>query len=65
VSPRTYEDTLAEIYDDQYGDAPAQANDVMAQFIGAGGRALELGNGTGRFALPLVERRIHVHGADA
>lgn len=63
--PSTYGDTLAEIYDDLYGDAPDQAIEVLAQLIGNGGRALELGIGTGRFTLPLVARGIQVHGIDA
>ncbi|WP_329455169.1 class I SAM-dependent DNA methyltransferase [Streptomyces sp. NBC_01497] len=37
--------------------------DVLAEFAG-GGRALELGIGTGRIALPLARRGVPVHGID-
>jgi SAM-dependent methyltransferase len=37
--------------------------DVLAA-LAAGGRALELGIGTGRIALPLAERGVEVHGID-
>ncbi len=37
--------------------------DLLAQLAG-GGRALELGIGTGRVALPLAERGVEVHGID-
>jgi ubiquinone/menaquinone biosynthesis C-methylase UbiE len=33
--------------------------------IAGGGRALELGIGTGRIALPLAERDVKAHGIDA
>jgi SAM-dependent methyltransferase len=35
----------------------------LAELVGAG-RALELGIGTGRIALPLSRRGVHVHGID-
>jgi SAM-dependent methyltransferase len=37
--------------------------DLLAELAG-GGRALELGVGTGRVALPLAERGVEVHGID-
>lgn len=37
--------------------------DVLAE-LAAGGRALELGIGTGRIALPLAARGVPVHGID-
>ena len=37
--------------------------DLLAELAG-GGRALELGIGTGRVALPLAERGVEVHGID-
>ena len=37
--------------------------DVLAELAG-GGRALELGIGTGRIALPLARRGVPVHGID-
>ncbi len=62
----TYGDTVAEVYDDQHQDrddlAPVVA--LLAELAG-GGKALELGIGTGRVALPLAEQGIEVHGIDA
>ncbi len=62
----TYGDTVADVYDDQHQDredlAPVVA--LLAE-LAAGGKALELGIGTGRVALPLAERGIDVHGIDA
>ena len=43
--------------------AVAAAVDVLAG-LADGGRALELGIGTGRIALPLARRRVPVHGID-
>jgi SAM-dependent methyltransferase len=40
------------------------AVDCLAR-LASGGRVLELGIGTGRLALPLVERGVEVHGVDA
>ncbi len=62
----TYGDRIAERYDRMHPDGPAtQAMvDVLAG-LAAGGRALELGIGTGRVALPLAARGIEVHGIDA
>jgi SAM-dependent methyltransferase len=65
TDPSLYGNTLAEVYDDLYGDAPSVAIDTMADLIGPKGHALELGVGTGRFAIPLLERGIRVHGIDA
>ena len=39
--------------------------DVLANLAGCGRRALELGIGTGRIALPLAARGVEVHGIDA
>ena len=61
----TYGDRIAERYDHMHPDGPATraAVDVLAG-LAAGGRALELGIGTGRVALPLAAR-VEVHGIDA
>src|SRR5947209_15310536 len=65
--PETYGDRWAEIYDEWVGglrpDADATA-DRLAE-LAASGRALELGIGTGRVALPLAQRGVEVHGIDA
>ena len=65
----TYGDRFADVYDDWYGDvtdATACATKVAALVTQAGGGpVLELGIGSGRLALPLVERGLEVHGVDA
>ncbi len=56
----TYDETSTEMFD------PAVVGptvDFLAEHAGAG-RALELGIGTGRIALPLAARGIEVHGID-
>jgi len=61
-------ETVAAHYDDP-GDpmfAPEAIDpvvDFLAELAG-GGRALELGIGTGRIALPLSQRGVRVHGID-
>lgn len=62
----TYGDRIAEHYDRMYPEdaATPAALDLMVQ-LAAGGRALELGIGTGRAALPLAARGVEVHGIDA
>src|SRR6187397_3207944 len=56
----TYDDSS----DDMFGpDAVNAAVDVLAGLAGDG-RALELGIGTGRVALPLARRGVPVHGID-
>jgi len=59
---------VAATYDDQESGmfSPATvdaAADVLAELAG-GGRALELGIGTGRIALPLARLGVPVHGID-
>ena len=56
----TYDESAAEMFE------PA-ALDPAVEFLAAlagGGRALELGIGTGRMALPLARRGVPVHGID-
>ena len=69
VNASTYGDRMAEVYDDihQQLSTPEVVDpmvDVLAELAGVG-RALELGIGTGRIALPLAERGVEVHGLDA
>ena len=55
-----YDETAADMFD------PAVVGpvvDFLAELAG-GGRALELGIGTGRIALPLAERGVPVHGIE-
>jgi SAM-dependent methyltransferase len=66
--PATYGDRIAAVYD-QYLDpsiagTTAAAVEFLAARVGTG-RALELGIGTGRVALPLATRGARVHGIDA
>ncbi|HEX8070604.1 MAG TPA: class I SAM-dependent methyltransferase [Pyrinomonadaceae bacterium] len=60
----TYGESVADFYDGWYADHDAAMIDVLAELAGAG-RALELGIGTGRIALPLAARGVEVHGLDA
>ncbi len=55
-----YDEESAEMFEPRAVDA---AVDVLAGLAG-GGRALELGIGTGRIALPLARRGVPVHGID-
>ena len=64
--PSTYGDRIAQFYDEWFGlpaDTP-HAVEFLASIAGDG-PVLELGIGTGRIALPLVERGLEVHGLDA
>jgi SAM-dependent methyltransferase len=55
-----YDDSLSDMFDPSVVDAMVE---VLAELAG-GGRALELGIGTGRIALPLARRGVAVHGID-
>ena len=62
-----YDDRQARAYDHRYADRSAEVG-PLADFLcarGSPGPVLELGIGTGRLALPLVERGLEVHGIDA
>ncbi|HEV3227710.1 MAG TPA: class I SAM-dependent methyltransferase [Acidimicrobiales bacterium] len=67
--PHSYGDGIADAYDDWYGDQfdTAAAVDALAALVPQTGtrRLLELGIGTGRLALPLVDRGFDVWGVDA
>jgi len=63
-SHETYGERVAGVYDEWHSDYDASAIDMLAELAG-GGKALELGIGTGRIALPLSSRGIDVHGIDA
>jgi SAM-dependent methyltransferase len=60
----TYGERVAGVYDEWFPDYDPHAIDALAE-LARNGRALELGIGTGRFALPLSERNVEVHGIDA
>ena len=56
----TYDDSSDGMFDPAFTDTVAG---LLAELAG-GGRALELGIGTGRIALPLARRGVQVHGID-
>jgi SAM-dependent methyltransferase len=63
--PATYGDRIAAVYD-RYLDPSVEATtheatEFLHRLVGTG-RALELGIGTGRVALPLAGRGAHVEG---
>jgi SAM-dependent methyltransferase len=62
----TYGERIAGVYDEWFGlpTDTDQAVEFLAGLAGDG-PVLELGIGTGRIAVPLVERGIEVHGVDA
>lgn len=64
--PTAYGAALADEYDDLYAGLLDTDGAVakLAELAGDG-PLLELGIGTGRLALPLVERGVEVHGVDA
>ena len=55
-----YDDSEAEMFEAEAIDPVVE---VLAELAGSG-RALELGIGTGRIALPLAQRGVSVHGID-
>ncbi len=62
----TYGDRMADFYDELPTHPPdADAAVRCLADLAAGGRALELGIGTGRLALPLAARGVDVSGIDA
>ena len=60
----TYGERVAGVYDDWYSQSDAHSIDLLTELAGDG-RALELGIGTGRVALPLAARAVNVWGIDA
>mgnify|MGYP001826415320 FL=1 len=63
-SEETYGDRIAGTYDDWYGGFDEDTVATLRE-LAHGGRALELGIGTGRIALPLQQSGVEVHGIDA
>jgi SAM-dependent methyltransferase len=63
--PGTYGRGVAEVYDALYRSVPEtdEAVEALAE-LSAGGRILEMGIGTGRLALPLRARGVHVAGIE-
>ncbi|HXM58743.1 MAG TPA: class I SAM-dependent methyltransferase [Candidatus Dormibacteraeota bacterium] len=62
----TYGDRIVSLYDTWYAEEPDTEGtvDALTQLAGRG-PVLELGIGTGRVAIPLVERGVEVHGIEA
>jgi SAM-dependent methyltransferase len=60
----TYGELIADVYDDWYGDVDSQMLEMLTRLAG-GGRALELGIGTGRVALPLSQSGVKMYGIDS
>ena len=56
----TYDETTAELFDPEVVEPTV---DFLAELAGTG-RALELGIGTGRIALPLAARGVDVYGIE-
>jgi SAM-dependent methyltransferase len=63
--PETYGDRVADVSDEWYKPADTAAEVALLAELAHGGRALELGIGTGRVAIPLAARGVEVHGIDA
>ncbi|MCJ7537192.1 MAG: class I SAM-dependent methyltransferase [Anaerolineales bacterium] len=63
-SETTYGETIAEVYDHWYAEFDPAMISTLVDFA-QDGRALELGIGTGRIALPLQQAGIEVHGIDS
>jgi SAM-dependent methyltransferase len=62
-----FDERVAATYDDDASISAPEAIDPVVDFLvelAGGGRALELGIGTGRIALPLAQRGIPVHGIE-
>ena len=63
-----FDERVAERYDESTADLfSPEAVDPVVDFLSelaGGGRALELGIGTGRIALPLAQRGVEVHGIE-
>lgn len=60
----TYGERISEVYDELYGGCEESLIDRLCELAG-GGRVLELGIGTGRIALPLLEHGLTVAGIDS
>jgi SAM-dependent methyltransferase len=66
--PETYGRRWADVYDERFERRFARDTVDAVAFLlelARGGRALELGIGTGRIALPLAAQGVEVHGIDA
>jgi SAM-dependent methyltransferase len=65
ADPARYGQMWAAVYDELHSHMDPAATVNLLYQLAAGGRALELGIGTGRIAIPLTARGVVVHGIDA
>jgi SAM-dependent methyltransferases len=66
ILAEAYGDASVEIYDELIVPGTDPHNlELLLRFAGGGGRALELGPGTGRVAVPLASRGISVDGIES
>ncbi|MEA3018522.1 MAG: hypothetical protein QOI47_46, partial [Actinomycetota bacterium] len=67
MDPSTYGDRIADVYDAWYAGATDVEGTVatILRLAAAERRVLELGIGTGRLAIPMVDAGLDVHGIDA
>jgi len=63
-SDETYGERIADVYDQWYSTFDPSAIQTLAE-LAHGGKVLELGIGTGRIAIPLLNTGLTVHGIDA
>jgi SAM-dependent methyltransferase len=63
--PWTYGDRIAEVFDESFVPTDQHSAAGFLASLAPGGRALELGIGTGRVALPLRRLGLEVDGIDA
>ncbi len=64
--PESYGDGFADVYDDWYPDVTdVQGTVACIAALAPAGHVVELGVGTGRIALPLLEAGLRVSGIDA
>jgi SAM-dependent methyltransferase len=63
--PETYGERVADVYDEWYKLGDTTAECALLTELAAGGRALELGVGTGRIAIPLAANGVEVVGIDS
>jgi len=64
VDPSTYGDRIADVYDEWYADA-TDVDATVATVASFGATVLELGIGTGRLAVPMLDAGLTVTGVDA
>ena len=60
----TYGESISEKYDAWFSDFDPELVERLSE-LAIGGKALELGIGTGRVAIPLREKGVDIHGIDS